>query len=261
VNGAKWANRWQALPLVSGARVVAHDAGGLGAIDKPAGVRSHPNGGRPDAGALLTVSYDASEQCYRWAGGEGQPQCAWLLNRLDAGTSGVLLLALDAAVAAAVRAQFERHAVEKRYLALVFGHAQPARQTWQDRLAVERRGGVARTHDGGHLLAACDCRVLERVPGQPPVSLLELRPHTGLTHQLRVQCARRGLPVVGDATYGDFRRNRVYAGRTGIDRLMLHSWFTAVRYTLPGAAEVAFAAESPPPAEFGVLPIRTAGRR
>lgn len=240
------------MPLASGVRVTAHDAYGLGAVDKPPGVRAHPNDAAPDSGALLIVPYDAAQQCYRWTGPDGASQAAWLLNRLDAGTSGVLLLALDPAVATAVRECFERQAVEKRYLALVFGHAQPARQTWRDRLGTERRGGVARTREAGHVLATCDCRVLARVAGQPPVSLLELQPHTGRTHQLRVQCARRGLPVVGDATYGDFRRNREYARRTGIDRLMLHSWSTRLRYALPGAGEVEFCAESPAPEAFGL---------
>jgi 23S rRNA-/tRNA-specific pseudouridylate synthase len=61
-----------------------------------------------------------------------------------------------------------------------------------------------------------------------PLALLQLEPATGRSHQLRVQCARRHLPIVGDATYGDFRANRDYARHSGQKRLFLHSHETSL---------------------------------
>ena len=55
------------------------------------------------------------------------------------------------------------------------------------------------------------------------LSLLELEPRTGRTHQLRIQCAERGLPIVGDRTYGDFQRNRAFADKKGEAVMFLHA--------------------------------------
>jgi 23S rRNA-/tRNA-specific pseudouridylate synthase len=81
------------------------------------------------------------------------------------------------------------------------------------------------------------------------VSLIRLEPRTGRSHQLRVQCARRGLPIVGDQTYGDFARNREWAKKTGFKRLFLHSLETRIDYDFAGRTR-AFAAKAPVPPEF-----------
>ena len=82
-----------------------------------------------------------------------------------------------------------------------------------------------------------------------PLALLELKPRTGRTHQLRVQCARRQLPIVGDQTYGDFRKNREFAKVARTKRLFLHSLETQVRYSWAGR-EWSFGARAELPAEF-----------
>ena len=83
------------------------DANGLAALGKPAGVLSHPNEPKDRPRSLLTVHYDAVEECYRWnADGAAEPSCLWLLNRLDSATSGVILVAKDRILAKEVRAQF-----------------------------------------------------------------------------------------------------------------------------------------------------------
>jgi tRNA pseudouridine65 synthase len=81
------------------------------------------------------------------------------------------------------------------------------------------------------------------------VSLIRLEPRTGRSHQLRVQCAKRGLPIVGDRTYGDFAANRGFAKRGGPRRLFLHALEIGFEYKL-GGREYAFSAEAPLPAEF-----------
>ena len=87
------------------------------------------------------------------------------------------------------------------------------------------------------------------MPGPPPLALVQLDPQTGRSHQLRVQCARRGLPIVGDQTYGDFRRNREFAKATGCKRLFLHSLATRFNYEL-NRRTFTFAATTPLPNEF-----------
>ena len=78
---------------------------------------------------------------------------------------------------------------------------------------------------------------------------MQLDPKTGRSHQLRVQCARRGLPIVGDQTYGDFRLNREFARHTGLKRLFLHSLSTSINYELAGR-DFSFSASAPLPGEF-----------
>ena len=82
-----------------------------------------------------------------------------------------------------------------------------------------------------------------------PLALIQLEPKTGRSHQLRVQCAKRHLPIVGDATYGDFAANRAFAKRTGEKRLFLHSLETSFAYGFRGRVWH-FAAKAPLPAEF-----------
>ena len=243
---------WKTLPLVAGVEHLGHDGNGLGALSKPAGVLSHPNERGQDRGrALLDAEYDLEAECFVWTDvASGDLRRLWLLNRLDSATSGVILVAADGTLAADVKAQFLRKAIAKTYVALVFGALRVPRELWRDRLAVDRKGGVVRSSvAGGHIPAESECRVLRAAHGPQPLALLELKPHTGRTHQLRVQCAKRQLPIVGDQTYGDFRRNREFAKAAKTKRLFLHSLETQVRYRWAGR-EWTFGAKAALPAEF-----------
>lgn len=86
--------------------------------------------------------------------------------------------------------------------------------------------------------------------GASRVSLIQLEPHTGRSHQLRVQCAKRGLPIVGDRTYGNFSANREFSKAGGPKRMFLHSLEVEFDYEFAGK-ENRFAAQAPLPAEFG----------
>lgn len=235
---------WAALPLGNGVVLLNHDPAGLAALAKPAGVLSHPNGPGEERRALLVAPYDLAAECYETPAGR-----LWLVNRLDSATSGVILAAASEALAAAMRAQFKRREIRKVYLALVFGTPREPAQVWSDRLAVEKRGGQIRSHAGGNVPAESRMRLVRAGRGDPPLALLRLEPRTGRSHQLRVQCARRGLPIVGDQTYGDFRRNREFARHAGTKRMFLHSLETSFSYEFQGARH-AFAATAPAPAEF-----------
>ena len=85
--------------------------------------------------------------------------------------------------------------------------------------------------------------------GEPQLALIRLEPKTGRSHQLRVQCAKRHLPIVGDQTYGDFAANRAFAKRTGAKRLFLHSMSTTFEYEFRQRRST-FSATAPLPDDF-----------
>jgi 23S rRNA-/tRNA-specific pseudouridylate synthase len=238
----------QGLPFGPGVRLIKADANGLCALEKPEGILSHPNTPKDRGRSLLGTHYDPDDESYCLDGAGGFERI-WLLNRLDSATSGLILLALDREVADAVRRVFRDRKVRKAYRALVFGHARVSRQSWIDRMQVKGKEDSVRAVDTGPLKAETDMRRLRLLPGPPALTLLELIPRTGRTHQLRFQCGKRHLPIVGDQTYGDFRANREYARRHGSKRLFLHSSSIRLDYRLPGK-DVRFVARSALPPEF-----------
>ena len=244
---------WATLPLGRGVTLLTRDAHGLVAFNKPAGVLSHPNESADEPRSLLHARYQTEGEYFEWrsdAATRGESRRLWLLNRLDSATSGVILAAASAELAAEIRAHFKRKQVRKVYHALVFGGPHAAAEIWRDRLAVEKRGGQIRTSaHAGHVPAECAMTVVSRSTGEPRLTLLRLEPRTGRSHQLRVQCAKRGWPIVGDQTYGDFARNREFAKRAGPKRLFLHSMETSFTYEFRGR-KVDFAAVAPLPEEF-----------
>jgi len=238
-----------ALPLAQGVRVLSESAG-LVALYKPEGLRAHPNqSGSIDKGALLAAPYDLARECYTLP----DRRDVFLLHRLDAPTSGLLLLCADAALAAKVRDLFARHMVRKTYEALVFGDAGRGKRTWRDRLRTEKGAGRtgARTSVGAGDMAETQVGVIRRGESRNgiPLSLLSLEPATGRTHQLRVQCASRHLPIVGDATYGNFPCNRKAAGELGIKRLCLHAAVLNLEVE-HGGRKITFSAKCPTPDIF-----------
>lgn len=236
---------WAALPLGREVGVLTVDDNGLAALDKPAGVLSHPNEAADEPRSLLQAAYATDGEFYRWASPAGERRL-WLLNRLDSATSGVILVSADAELAEVMKLHFRQKRVRKVYNALVFGRPQGEMQIWRDRLAVQRQAGHIRTSAQGHIPAECRMSLLRARGGQ---ALLRLEPVTGRSHQLRVQCAKRGLPIVGDATYGDFARNRDFARRTKHKRMFLHSLETSFDYEYHGRT-CHFSAKAPLPVEF-----------
>jgi 23S rRNA pseudouridine1911/1915/1917 synthase len=158
----------------------------------------------------------------------------FIVHRLDRETSGLLVFAKSEEVKRALQAQFEARTVERVYRALVEGRPAREQGTLESRLAEDRmlrvrsaeRGRVAITH----------YRV---VAARRDGSVLELRLGTGRRHQIRVQLAEAGWPIVGDVAHGGPR------GATG--RLCLHA--TRLGFVHPATgAPVVF--ESAPPADW-----------
>jgi tRNA pseudouridine65 synthase len=190
----------------------------LVAIDKPAGLLVHRS------------ALDAQEQRFALQMLRDQlGATVWPVHRLDKGTSGVLLFALNPAVAQLLAADFEHGRMRKRYIALVRGWPSEVSGSIDHPLArdpeLPSQGQVlleART-DWTRLACAewpvaCDSRF-----ASTRVALLDLAPHNGRRHQLRRHLKHIAHPIIGDATHGKGPLNRSLAQFLGRQRLWLHA--------------------------------------
>lgn len=243
------------IPFGRGVRILVEHPSGLLAVAKPEGILAHPNPGEAsEKGAVLVDgNYSHEEEAFHVRDGVGGIRRVYLLNRLDSPTSGVLLLCLDPALAEAVRDLFAKAKVSKKYVAIVKGRGlRQARGTWQDQLVKTKGpGGSVRsgTSTGGGA-AAVTLYQWERAAAEPlPLSLLKLEPRTGRTHQLRVQTAEHGHPILGDRTYGDFEFNKTQGTARGFKRLFLHAFSTQLSLVWQGQL-LEFSATAPIPKEF-----------
>jgi 23S rRNA pseudouridine1911/1915/1917 synthase len=128
-----------------------------------------------------------------------------VVSRLDAPVSGVVVLARTSKAAARLARQFREHSVEKTYWAIVFGRVVPSQGEWVDWVRKDeslRRMRVVQSGTPGAKEAKLAFRVTRRVPAG---SLVEIDLLTGRKHQIRLQLAHRGHPVLGDRKYGSDR--------------------------------------------------------
>ncbi|HEX2724582.1 MAG TPA: RNA pseudouridine synthase, partial [Beijerinckiaceae bacterium] len=172
-------------------------------IDKPAGLAVHPG---PKGGETLFDHLDALRF--------GLPRRPEVAHRLDKDTSGCLVLGRHAKALARLGELFKRNEVDKTYWAVVEGG--PSEAQGEIALALGKRSaerGWWMKVDPKGQPALTQWRVLGR---RGDIALLELRPITGRTHQLRVHCAAMQWPIVGDAIYGT-------APRFGGPGLQLHA--------------------------------------
>jgi len=158
------------------------------AVDKPAGIPVHPAHRVRENSLIRMLRRQVADPGLR------------LAHRLDRETTGVLLVARDAATAARLAAAFARRAIHKEYLALVRGVVADEAGTID--LPIGDAAGSAvfvRRAAGCGQPAHTDFRVERRLPAH---TLLRLFPRTGRRHQLRVHLAAIGHPVLGDILYG-----------------------------------------------------------
>jgi tRNA pseudouridine65 synthase len=149
-------------------------------------------------------------------------------HRLDRGTSGVLLFAFDARVAARLGQAFESRAVDKRYIAIVRGWPDPAGviehplrrlEDGKDVDEADARRQDARTDY--RRLACAEVPIPSSHHDTTRIALVEVFPRTGRQHQIRRHLKHVSHPVIGDATYGKGPLNRAFAALFGAGRLLL----------------------------------------
>lgn len=157
-------------------------------LDKPAGLPVHPG---PRGGPSVEDWFPLLSK---------RRQGPWLVHRLDADTSGCLLIALRRTALIAAQAEFTARRVRKTYWAVVRGAPSAMQGTIDAPLArSSTRSGWHMMADPAGKAAITDWRVLGHLDD---LTWLELAPRTGRTHQVRVHCAILGCPVLGDAIYG-----------------------------------------------------------
>jgi 23S rRNA-/tRNA-specific pseudouridylate synthase len=237
------------LPLNKGVNILAHNQDGLVALEKPSGAMSHPNTAEDNGRALLVADYDLDQECYTWSDESGQTHCAWLINRLDSPTSGVILIGLNLEITSTIKKLFATHKITKIYYALVRGKPRAPAGAWSDQLKKDVHRGGRLVKQGRTVSAKTRYQSIKSPTGGFPVTLMKLMPLTGRTHQLRVQCKKHGLPIVGDRTYGSFSFNKEVAMCAETKRMMLHSGETLVRYSFKGQLRE-FIAKSELPQDF-----------
>ena len=166
------------------------------AVTKPAGVRSTHFDGTNETVDRAVKAY--LKEKYQKPGNV----FLGIVHRLDLPTSGVLLFARTSKAAARLSEQFRESAIEKVYWAVISGEINPSNGTmidwlWKDPLG--KHVQALRTNAPDAKRAETNYRTTASSDG---LSLLELHPQTGRTHQLRVQLASRGHPIIGDKMYG-----------------------------------------------------------
>jgi len=134
---------------------------------------------------------------------------AWLVNRLDHFTGGVMPIALDEPTRDELLAAFHDHTVLKTYVCQTVGAPQAAHARLVHYAVKDANDSMVRVYDAprpGALTMALSYDVMER----GPVSRLRVRLETGRTHQIRAQLSHIGCPVLGDDKYGDRSANRAH---------------------------------------------------
>ncbi|MDO4990561.1 MAG: RluA family pseudouridine synthase [Eubacteriales bacterium] len=134
-------------------------------------------------------------------------ECVRCVHRLDAAVGGVMVYALSSRAAAGLSRQIAQREMRKEYLAVVPGRPEPDEAVLRDLLFHDRaknKSYVVRRMRAGVREAELSYRVLETAGA---LSLLSVSLHTGRSHQIRVQFAARGLPLLGDVKYGSAFRD------------------------------------------------------
>ena len=191
---------------------IVHDDDDIVVVDKPVGVAAHPSVGwdGPDvlahlAGAVFRISTS------------GVPERKGIVQRLDVGTSGLMVVAKSERAYTVLKRAFKSRTVDKTYHTLVQGHPDPFTGTID--APIGRHPGadykMAVIEGGRHSVTHYD--TLDAFVG---TTLLEVKLETGRTHQIRVHMAAVKHPCAGDPTYG---ADPVLAAKLGLQRQWLHA--------------------------------------
>lgn len=193
-------------------------------INKPAGILTHTQGAHNPEATVATFLRDKVN------GLDGER--AGIVHRLDRATSGVIIGAKNQAALSWLQKQFAQRKVKKTYVAIAEGHLKEPEAIVDMPVGRNPKAPATFRVDANGKHALTHYRVLKE---NDKYSLLELKPETGRTHQLRVHLAHLGHPIVNDPLYGK--------GTYG-DRLFLHA--LSLEITLPSRERKTFTAPLPP---------------
>jgi len=214
--------------------IVLYEDDDIIVIDKPRGVAAHPSpgwtgptvtGGLAAAGHTIATSGAAERQ--------------GIVHRLDANTTGVMVVAKSERAYSALKRAFRERTVDKRYHALVQGHPDPLRGTVDAPIGRHPSGDgrFAVISDGRPSVTHYDTLEAFRA-----ASLISVHLETGRTHQIRVHMAALRHPCVGDLLYG---ADPALAARLGLTRQWLHAVSLSFEHPADGRV-VTFTSEYPP---------------
>jgi 23S rRNA pseudouridine1911/1915/1917 synthase len=209
------------LAAEPGPLVVAFEDDDLAVVSKPAGMLTHPTA-RRRTGTLVNRLLGNG---IRPAAGS-DPARPGIVHRLDVGTSGLMVVAKSDRAFEALSSMLRRHAVERAYLGLVRGV--PEHDAFLVEAPLGREGARIRVRTAMGRQASTEVRVRERLDR---AALVEARPRTGRTHQIRVHLSAAGHPILGDRAYGGGGDD---AARLGLVRPFLHSWRIAFDHPVTG---------------------------
>jgi 23S rRNA pseudouridine1911/1915/1917 synthase len=197
--------------MVEGIKII-HDDEAIVVIDKPVGVAVHPSPGWTGptvVGHLVAAGFRIATS--------GAAERQGIVQRLDVGTSGVMVIAKSEYAYSVLKNAFRNRTVDKTYHALVQGHMDPLRGT------VDAPIGRHPRHDYKFAVLSSGKPSIthyETLEAHRFASLLEIHLETGRTHQIRVHMSALRHPCVGDLTYG---ADPAIAARVGIERQWLHA--------------------------------------
>ncbi|MEI6237783.1 MAG: RluA family pseudouridine synthase [Candidatus Saccharibacteria bacterium] len=192
-------------------------------IDKPIGVISHARGKYWDEASV--ASFVRSKVANNMEG-----ERAGIVHRLDRATSGVMICAKNSETLSFLQKQFSQHKTKKVYIALIGGTLDPAEAIIDVPVGRNPKKPQTFRPDPNGKNASTSYKVLKT---NTTFSLLELKPTTGRTHQLRVHLKYLKHPILGDELYGS----------KPADRLYLHA--KSLEITLPGGKRTTFVSELP----------------
>lgn len=186
-------------------------------INKPAPLPMHPSGrfNRNSLTEILKIAFP--EEDFK------------IIHRLDANTTGIVILARNKDIVQSISKQFEDKTTQKKYLALVEGITIKDNFDTHTKIGLEKTAGGGRASSENGIDAYTEFKVLERRL-ETNQTLLEVTPHTGRTNQIRLHLAQLGHSIVGDEGYKNpeyFKNNPLTYPN---DSLFLHAWKLTLHY-------------------------------
>lgn len=197
-------------------------------IDKPSGLLS------------VATDYERKKTAHAILKFHYHPRIVHVVHRLDQDTSGVMLFALSEEARQRLKEAFEKHALERHYIAIVEGRLAEIKGKWESYLYEDEAYRVHSTSDS--LVGEYALTHFEVLNANRKYSRLHVQLETGKKNQIRVHCRDAGHPVVGDKKYG--------AKSNPLKRLCLHSERIVLEHPI---THKPMRFESPPPPEFAQL--------